>query len=108
MGKPVEVSEQNFEQEVLQSELPVLVDFWAEWCVPCKRIAPIVEELAQEYDGRLKVAKCDVDANPQLPVRFHIMGIPTLILFKNGQPVETIVGVRPKSYFEQVLKQHLA
>ncbi len=108
MGKPVEVTEQNFEQEVLQSELPVLVDFWAEWCQPCKRIAPIVEELAQEYDGRLKVAKCDVDANPQLPGRFNIMGIPTLILFKNGQPVETIVGLRPKSYFEQVLKPHLA
>ncbi len=96
MGKPVGVNVERFEAEVLQSDVPVLTDFWAEWCAPCRRIAPIVEELAAEYAGRLKVAKVDVDANPALAERYDVHSIPTLLVFKGGQPVERIVGYVPK------------
>ncbi|MCL8208536.1 MAG: thioredoxin [Actinomycetia bacterium] len=96
MTKPVAVTEQTFEQEVLKADLPVLVDFWAEWCGPCRLIAPIVEELAGEYAGRLKVVKVDVDDNQHLAMRYSIMSIPTLGVFKGGQMVERIVGYMPK------------
>ncbi|MER3500825.1 MAG: hypothetical protein IMHGJWDQ_001303 [Candidatus Fervidibacter sp.] len=88
----VVVSKDNFEQEVLQSDVPVLVDFWATWCVPCRMVAPIVERIAERYAGRLKVAKLDVDENQELAIRYQVMAVPTLLLFKNGQVVDRIVG----------------
>ncbi len=96
MSKPVHVTEQSFDEEVLKAETPVLVDFWAEWCGPCRMVAPIVEDFAQEYDGKLKVAKVDVDDNQDLAMRFNIMSIPTLGVFKSGELVERIVGYMPK------------
>ncbi|HEC22111.1 MAG TPA: thioredoxin [Chloroflexi bacterium] len=108
MAKPIAVTDETFESEVLDSDLPVLVDFWAEWCAPCKMIAPIVEELAEEYDGRLKVAKLDADENPSTMQAFGIMGIPTLILFKDGEAVERITGYMPKKRLLDRLGPHLA
>jgi thioredoxin 1 len=96
MGKPVSVTEQTFEAEVLQSDLPVLTDFWVDWCGPCRRIAPIVEALAGEYAGRLKVAKVDVDRNPDLAGRYNVRSIPTLVVFKGGELVERLVGFVPR------------
>jgi thioredoxin 1 len=97
MGKPVAVTEQTFENEVLKSPTPVLVDFWAEWCGPCRLIAPIVEEFANEYVGRLKVAKVDVDDNQNLAMRYSIMSIPTLGVFRGGELIDRIVGYMPKA-----------
>ena len=91
------VTDDTFEPEVLNSDLPVLVDYWAEWCGPCKSIAPILDEVAQEYDGRLKIAKMNVDENQQVPAKFGIRGIPTLMLFKNGSVEATKVGALSKS-----------
>ncbi|OLC31071.1 MAG: thioredoxin [Armatimonadetes bacterium 13_1_40CM_64_14] len=101
MSKLVQVNERIFDGEVLQSPLPVLADFWAAWCGPCRMIAPIVEELARDYDGRLKVAKIDVDANPDLARRFGIMSIPTLAIFKDGLLVSRIVGYATKAELQQ-------
>ena len=95
-GAVVEFSEANFEQEVTKSSLPVLVDLWAAWCGPCRLIAPIVEELAGTYQGKMKIGKLNVDDHPQVAGRFRIMNIPTLLLFKSGQEVDRIVGVVPK------------
>ncbi len=102
-----EVTDATFEQEVLQASVPTLVDFWAAWCGPCRMIAPIVEEIAKEYAGRVQVVKMDVDANPRTPARLGIMGIPTLILFKNGREVDRVVGYRPKRALEEFLQSHL-
>ena len=96
MAKPQAVTEQTFEHEVLKADLPVLVDFWAEWCGPCRMVAPIVEELAGEYVGKLKVMKVDVDDNQNLAMRYSIMSIPTLGVFKGGEMIERIVGYMPK------------
>jgi thioredoxin 1 len=88
MGHPVDISDDSFRQEVLESDQPVLVDFWAEWCGPCKMIAPVVEELAHEYDGRVKFAKVNIDFSPKTAVEYGIRGIPTLLIFKGGDPVK--------------------
>jgi len=101
------VSDASFEQDVLKADSPVLVDFWAEWCGPCKMIAPILEEVSRDYDGRLQVAKVDVDENQAVPARFGIRGIPTLILFKNGAQVATKVGALSKSQLTLFLDSHL-
>ena len=97
-------TEQNFEEEVLKSEIPVLVDFWATWCGPCRMVAPIVAQIAEEQEGVVKVGKVDVDEQPGLAARFGVMSIPTLIVFKDGEAVNTAVGARPKAMIEEMLK----
>jgi thioredoxin 1 len=103
----VAVTDNTFQSEVLSSSTPVLVDFWATWCGPCRMVAPIVEEIASENNGKLKVAKVDVDANPQTAQQYGVMSIPTLIVFKGGQPVERLVGYMPKAKLMQALSPHL-
>ena|SRR5687768_7198410 len=105
--KTFEVNEGNFQNEVLNSDTPVLIDFWAEWCGPCKMIAPIVEQLAGEYSGKLKVGKLDADQNQEVIMKYRVMSIPTLILFKGGQPVEVIVGYQSKDKIAGKLQPHL-
>ena len=97
MGSTIPVTDQTFEEEVLKSEIPVLVDFWAEWCGPCKIIAPILEELSTEYEGKLKIAKVDVDSNAQKAGEYGVRGIPTLLIFKSGEPADQVVGAVPKA-----------
>ena len=108
MGKPVAVTDQEFEEQVLNAETPVLVDFWADWCAPCKMIAPIVEDLANEYDGKVRFAKVDVDSNPMTATKFGIRSIPTLLVFKNGEPVDMVVGAVPKEVLRKRLDTALA
>jgi thioredoxin 1 len=108
MAHPIAVTDDTFKQEVLDSETPVLVDFWADWCAPCKMIAPIVEQLATEYDGKVKVTKMDVDSNPRTPMSYGIRGIPTLIVFSGGRPVGQIVGAVPKAALKKKLDEALA
>ncbi len=103
----IAVNDGNFEAEVLKSELPALVDFWAVWCVPCKMIAPTVEELAGELKGTLKVCKMDVDESRATPAKYGVRGIPTLLLFKGGQVVEQLVGALPKDKIADAVKKHL-
>jgi thioredoxin 1 len=98
----------NFEEAVMKSSAPVLVDFWAEWCGPCRRIAPAVETLAIDLKGRLLVGKLNVDENPSTAERFKVLGIPTLLLFKGGQIVESVVGLTDKAHLQQVIEPHLA
>ncbi len=107
MSKPMEVNAENFAQEVLEEKMPVLVDFWAEWCGPCRMLAPLVEELARELEGKLKVVKVNVDLNPSLAVSYGIMSIPTLILFKGGKPIEKLIGYMPKARIMETLNRHL-
>lgn len=103
----VHVSDASFDADVLNSDIPVLVDFWAEWCGPCKMIAPVLDEIATEYAGKLKVCKVDVDANPDIPPKFGIRGIPTLILFKGGSAEATKVGALSKSQLVDFIKEVL-
>lgn len=98
------LTKDNFEQEVIASDIPVLVDFWATWCGPCQMMAPVVAEIAHDWEGRIKVGKIDVDAQPELAMRYGIMSIPTLILFKNGEAADQIIGFRPKADIENILK----
>jgi len=103
MGKPTTVDDGDFDQIVLQAKTPMLVDFWAAWCAPCRMVSPIVEELAEEYEGRIGFAKLDVDQNPKTASKYGIMSIPTLLIFKNGNPVSNIVGFRPKAELKRSL-----
>jgi thioredoxin 1 len=105
MANVVEISDQSFETEVLQSPVPVLIDFWAPWCAPCRAIAPVVEELAREYQGRVKIVKLNVDDNPQTPQRYGVRGIPNLILFQGGTVREQIVGAVPKKRLVDAITQ---
>src|SRR3989338_962859 len=104
----LQINEKNFENEVLKSKVPVLVDFWAEWCGPCRAIAPIVEEIAKDLNGKLKVAKINVDDNQELAAKFHIMSIPTLLIFKNGEPVDHIIVAMPKDELLAKINPNLA
>ena len=107
MGKPIKITDDSFESDITQAERPILVDFWATWCGPCQMIAPVLEEIAEEYDGQLTIAKLDVDHNPKTPQKFQVMGIPTLILFKDGEAIERITGYMPKERLLSKLTPHL-
>src|SRR5210317_2437801 len=98
MSEPIAVNDDNFASEVLESDLPVLVDFWAAWCGPCRMIAPIIEELADEYEGKAKIGKLDVDANQQTAIKYGVRSIPTVLLFSGGELKETIIGAVPKAH----------
>lgn len=99
----IKITDANFEKEVINSDVPVLVDFWAEWCGPCKMLSPIISDIAEEYAGRVKVGKVNVDENPRLSMEFHVVSIPTVMLFKNGRAEATLVGYRPKEEFTALL-----
>ena len=103
MSKSVEIEDANFNEVVLQAKIPVLVDFWAPWCGPCRMVAPVVDELAEEYEGRVTFAKVDVDQNPKTASKYGVMSIPTLLVFNNGSPITNIVGFRPKTELKKSL-----
>ena len=107
MSAPVQVTDSTFEEMVVNSETPVLVDFWAEWCGPCKMIAPILDEIAKDMDGKLVIGKLDIDVNQDTAMAFGVMSIPTLLLFKKGEPVERIVGYQPKPQLVARLQPHV-
>jgi thioredoxin 1 len=108
MATPIKVESGSWDQEILKAPGLVMVDFWAVWCGPCRMVAPIVDELAQEYDGKVKVAKLNTDDNPDIAARYQIMGIPTLLFFRNGQPVDKIVGAAAKKHFKEKIEALLA
>ncbi len=108
MSKPQEFTDTNFQSEVLDSDRPVLVDFWAAWCGPCRAVGPTIAELAEQYDGTVKVGKLNIDENPQAPGDFAITAIPAVLLFKDGKVVETFVGVQPKHRYEEALQKAAA
>jgi thioredoxin 1 len=105
MAEITDVTDQNFETEVLQSDVPTIIDFWAEWCAPCRQIAPIVKDLASEYDGKLKIVKMNIDENPNTPGKYGVRAIPTVLAFKGGTVVEQITGARPKSAFQEMAQK---
>jgi len=105
--KPLEFTDLNFDTEVLKSDVPVLIDFWAVWCGPCRLIAPVIEELAGEYQGKAKIGKLDVDNNQQSAINYGVRSIPTLLIFKGGKVVDTIIGAVPKANIVQKLNSHL-
>ncbi|KKR51002.1 MAG: lpbca thioredoxin [Candidatus Levybacteria bacterium GW2011_GWC1_40_19] len=104
----VNFSDQNFEAEVLKSAEPVVVDFWAEWCTPCRIVSPIIEELAEEYKGKVKVGKLNVDENPSVSGQFNVMSIPSILIFKDGMPVKTIIGAQAKDNFKRAIDEVLS
>jgi thioredoxin 1 len=104
--KVVQLSDDTFESEVLKSSTPVLVDFWASWCAPCKAISPVVDGLAEDYDGQVKIGKLNVDENPATPGQYGVRGIPTLILFKDGKVVDQVVGAVPKNQLESLIRRN--
>ncbi len=108
MSQSVSVTDQDFDRQVLQAETPVLVDFWADWCIPCKMLAPILDELAVEYDGKLKFTKLDVDANPNMAMKYGVRSIPMLVMFKEGKPVTQMVGAVPKVLLKKRLEAALS
>ncbi len=107
MSDVTTLTEDNFDSEVLESIIPVLVDFWAEWCVPCKRLGPVIEELSSEYSGKVKILKLNVDTAPNVASRYGISGIPAIYLFNNGDVVENMVGVQPKEKIKEMLDKQL-
>ncbi|HIJ58290.1 MAG: thioredoxin [Deltaproteobacteria bacterium] len=107
MADLLHVTDGNFDKEIVKADIPAMVDFWAEWCGPCKIVGPTVEALAKEYEGKIKIAKMNVDENRETPAKFGIRNIPTLILFKDGEVAQTIVGAQPKSHLEEELKKLL-
>jgi len=107
MADVAEVTDQSFEAEILRSDQPAIVDFWAEWCAPCRQISPIIKELASQYDGRVKIVKMDIDANPNTPGQYGIRAIPTILAFRGGQVVKQLQGARPRADFEDMIKELL-
>lgn len=107
MAQPIHLSDASFEQEVIKSDLPVLIDFWAAWCGPCRMIAPVIDELANDYSSQAKICKLDVDNNQQTAMQFGIRSIPTILIFKGGEVVDTIVGAVPKEQILNKLKSHI-
>lgn len=107
MAELADVTDANFQAEVLDSDTPVIVDFWAEWCAPCRQIAPIIKDLAGDYEGKVKVVKMNIDESPQTPGQFRIQSIPTVLAFQNGEVVEQLIGARPKPHFEEMFKKLL-
>jgi len=108
MADTVEITDSNFQEEVLNSDIPVLIDFWADWCQPCKMIAPIVQQIADEYEGKIKVGKLDVDSNGQTSLDYNIRGIPALLIFNDGKPGDQIVGAVPKSIIQKKIDDALS
>ena len=107
MANVMEITDKNFDAEVLSADVPVLIDFWAVWCGPCKMVAPIVQELSADYAGKLKVGKCDVDANQSIAIKYGIRSIPTLLIFKNGEVVQQIIGAMPKHAIKEKVDEVL-
>ncbi len=105
--KVLEFTDANFDTEVLQAEGPVLVDFWATWCAPCKALTPVIDDLAAEFDGKAKIGKVNVDENPETPGKYGVRGIPTLVLFKDGKVIDQLVGAVPKSQLQDLIKKGL-
>jgi thioredoxin 1 len=107
MSNVTAVTSSNFENEVINSDIPVLVDFWAAWCGPCRMVAPVIDQLAAQYEGKVKVVKLNVDENPEISGRYQILSIPTVYLFKGGSKVDELVGARPKQSFEEMIKKYI-
>ncbi len=105
MAELAEVTDQNFEQEVLNADQPAIIDFWAEWCAPCRAIAPIIKELADQYGDQVKIVKMDIDAHPNTPGKYGVRAIPTVLAFKGGQVVDQLQGARPKADFDAMVKK---